>query len=402
MARRGPWPQYHPGVFSHRTIWERRSSDFAARLERIRGSGRQLLDLTESNPTRCGLEWDPAELGSLLGDRRAAAHEPPPHGSREARAAVARYLADRGAAISPDRVFLAPSTIEACGLLFNVLCDPGDEVLVPLPSHPTLDRVAELESVLLTRYALRYDGEWRLDRGSLAAAVTRRTRAVVVSSPSSPTGALLSSEELAFLADLCSTRGLALIGDEAFADTALRPAVSVAGTTRCLSFHLSSLSGVCGLPQLRAAWMSVAGPEPLVQTAVSRLATLADTYLSISRPAELALPALLERRERFLGVLRSRLTENRARLATASLREAPWSVLQSGGGWWAVLEIGAAENEEALCLALLERDGVVVEPGVLYDFERSGYLVVSLLPGPDVFREGIQRLEARLRGPLFG
>ncbi len=391
---------YHHTVFSHRTNWDPHANAFAARLEQARASGRPLLDLTESNPTRCGLGWDPSELGPLLGDPRAATYEPAPLGLRDARGAVARYLADRGAGVAPDRIFLTASASEAYALLFKLLCDPGDEVLVPLPSYPLVDRLADLESVRLRRYALRYDGEWHLDRRSLAKAVTPRTRAIVAGSPSDPTGALLSPEELGFLEDLCAARGLALIGDEVFADTALGPAPSAAGASRCLAFHLSGLSTVCGLPQLKAGWIAAAGPERLVGPALSRLEVIADAYLSVSTPAQLAIPALLERRERFLELLRKRLAGNRARLATASLREAPWSLLQSGGGWSAVLQIGGAEEEQALCLALLE-DGVLIRPGAFYDFQHSGYLVVSLLPAPETFREGLERLERRLRRPLL-
>ncbi len=391
---------YHLGVFSHRTNWDLPAGAFAARLQRARASGRRLLDLTESSPARCGLSWDPAELGPLLGDARSADYDPTPHGLLEARQGVARYLAHRGAAVAADRIFLTASTNEAYALLFKLLCDPDDEVLVPLPSCPFLDRLADLESVRLGRYALRYDGEWHLDRASIAKAVTPRTRAIVAMSPSSPAGALLSAEELAFLEEICAARGLALIGDESLADTALGPAPSVVGASRCLAFHLSGLSAVGGLPQLKVGWIGAAGPQRLVGEALARLEVIADAYLSVSAPAQLALPALLERRERFLGPLRKRLSVNRACLATAALREAPWSLLGSGGGWSAVLQIGGAQEEEALCLGLIE-DGVVIQPGALHDFERSGYLVVSLLPEPETFREGLARLEERLRRPLF-
>jgi alanine-synthesizing transaminase len=383
-------------VLSRRTAWNLRGNVFADRLEAARSSPRPLIDLTESNPTRCGLGWDPAELGTLLSDPRNAAYEPTPRGLPEAREAVGRYLATRGAAVAPDRVLLTASTSEAYALLFKLLCDPGDEVLVPSPSYPLLDLLADLESVHLTRYPLRYDGDWHIDCAALAAAVTPATRAVVIVSPANPAGALLSPEELSFLEGLCAARELALVGDEVFADTALGPSPSVAGASRCLAFHLSGLSKVCGLPQLKAAWMAAAGPERLVGSALSRLEVIADAYLSVSTPAQLALPALLARRERFLGRLRERLAQNRACLAMAVLREAPWSLLRSAGGWSAVLQIGEASEEEALCLALLE-DGVAVQPGFFYDFPRNGHLVVSLLPRPETFRDGLARIEGRLR-----
>jgi hypothetical protein len=221
----------------------------------------------------------------------------------------------------------------------------------------------------------------------------------VVGNPSDPTGAILSRDDVAFMEALCGTRGIALIGDEAFADTALVPCPTVAEARQCLAFHVSGLSGVCGLPRF-AEWLAVAGPDEFVEPTRSRLGLLADIKVSLSSRAQLALPALLARREPFLRALRARLAENRSSLATAALREAPWSLQWGRGGCWAVLQIGA-EEEESLCLALLE-DGVAVQPGFLHGLPRSGYLAVSLLPTPQVFGEGLSRLDRRLRAALSG
>ncbi|BDG10628.1 pyridoxal phosphate-dependent aminotransferase [Anaeromyxobacter paludicola] len=382
-------------MLSRRTAWDLAGNRLSSRLEALRAAGRPLLDLSEANPTRCGLGWSAAELGAALADPRVSDYEPTPQGLPAAREAVAAYLAGHGAAVPPERILLTSSTSEAYALLFKLLCDPGDEVLVPSPSYPLLDLLAGLESVALRRYPLRYDGEWHLDRAALAAAVGPRTRAVVAVSPSNPTGWLLDAGDLAFLEALAGERGLALLGDEVFADTALAPRASAAGARGCLAFHLSGLSKVCGLPQLKAGWIAAAGPEPLVAPALARLEVVADTWLSVSGPAQLALPALLGRRERFLGPLRERLGQNRRALASEA-EGAPFDLLRSGGGWSAVLRLGEAVDEEALCLALLE-DGVVAQPGFFYDFERNGHLVISLLPEPGRFKDGISRIGARLR-----
>jgi len=380
-------------MFSRRTGWDHRANALAARLEAARAAGGDLLDLVESNPTRVGLAWPPGVLAAALADPRAATYEPTPRGLAEARAAVAGYLAGRGAPADPERILLTASTSEGYGLLFKLLCDPGDEVLVPAPSYPLLELLADLEGIRLVRYPLRYDGDWHVDLGALAAAASARARAVVVVSPSNPTGALLSGAELAAVERLCAEHGLALLGDEVFADTALAPTPSVLAARECLAFHLSGLSKVCGLPQLKAAWIAAAGPQALVLPALERLETVADAYLSVSGPAQLALPALLGLRESFLGPLRARLAENRATLA--AIRGAPFGPLASSGGWTAVLRIGETVDEEALCLALLD-DGVAVQPGFFYDFERPGHLVLSLLPEPARFRAGLRRIETRL------
>jgi aspartate/methionine/tyrosine aminotransferase len=381
-------------VLSRRTGWDLHGNALAGRLEAARASGRPLVDLTESSPARCGLGWEPAELSALLHDDRVAAYEPSPRGLLDARAAVAAWLSARGAAASPGRILLTASTSEAFGWLFQLLCDPGDEVLVPSPAYPLLDLLADLASVRLVRYPLRWDGEWHVDLGAVAAAVTGRTRAVVVVSPSNPTGAVHSAGELGALDLLCASRGLALVGDEVFADTA-PGAPSVLGARECLAFSLAGLSKTCGLPQVKAGWVAASGPAHLVEPALERLEVIADTALSVSATAQLALPRLLGRREAFLGPLRARLAANRAALA-GGLAGGPASPLRGAGGWSAVVRVGETVDEEALCLELLERDGVAVQPGFFYDFARPGHLVVSLLPPPEAFRDGVSRLAARL------
>ena len=380
---------------SRRTGWDLAGNRLAARLETLRADGGALLDLTEANPTRCGLDWPPDALASAVAGPGLARYDPDPRGGLPARRAISEYLLGHGASADPERIVLTASTSEGYALLLKLLCDPGDEVLAPAPSYPLLDLLCDLEGVRLRRYPLRWDGTWHVDLPALSAAVTERTRAVVVVSPSNPVGALLAPEELGALQDLCSGRGLALLGDEVFLDTARVPVTSVASAQRCLAFHLSGLSKVCGLPQLKAAWIVAAGPEQEVARALARLEVVADTYLSVSGTAQLAIPELLAARERFLAPLRLRLAGNRAALARAAVG-APFDVLEGGGGWAAVVRAGEALDEERLCLDLLE-EGVVVQPGFFYDFERPGFVVVSLLPEPDRFARGVAALAARLR-----
>jgi aspartate/methionine/tyrosine aminotransferase len=379
-------------MFSRRTGWDLAANAFAGRLEAARRAGAPLLDLTDTNPARVGLAWPPAVLAAAVGDARVAGYEPCPQGLPEARAAVSAWLAARGAAVDPGRVLLTASTSEAYALLLKLLCDPGDEVLAPAPSYPLLDLLAGLEGVGLVRYPLAYDGEWHLDAAEVAARVGPRTRAVIVVSPSNPAGAVLSRPALGRLDALCAERGLALIGDEVFADTAPgSPTVAAGGAA--LSFHLAGLSKTCGLPQLKIAWLAAAGPAALVEPALARLEVIADAYLSVSGPAQLALPPLLAARETFLAPLRARLAANRARLSPPP--GAPWDLLAAAGGWTAVLRLGERTDEEALALALLE-DGVAAWPGFLFDFARPGHLVVSLLPAEETFAEGARRVAARL------
>jgi alanine-synthesizing transaminase len=388
-------PAVLPVAFSRRTGWDLSANRFAARLEARRAEGAPLLDLTESNPTRVGLAWPAPELCAALAHPDLPTYDPTPRGPAPARRAVAAYLAARGAAVAPERILLTASTSEAYALLLKLLCDPGDAVVAPAPSYPLLDVLCDLEGVRLARYPMRYDGEWHLDRAALAEAIPERARAVIVVSPGNPTGALLAPDELRFLEALCAEHGLALVGDEVFADTALAPVASVASASACLAFQLSGLSKVCGLPQVKAGWIAAAGPDALVAPALARLEVVADAYLSVSAAAQLALPALLARREQFLRPLRERLAANRAALARAAGGGAPFDVLRSGGGWSAVIRIPAALDEEALCLALLD-EGVAVYPGFFFDLGAPGHLVASLLLPAAAFAEAAGRVARRI------
>jgi alanine-synthesizing transaminase len=365
---------------------------FAAALDQARASGRVLLDLTQGDPGRCGLGWDAGELEAILERRGAAAVGS--SGLEEAREAIAGYLAGHGASVAPDRIVLVRSAGHALRRLVGLHCDGDGEVLVPVPSRPSGDAGALAG---LRPYRLAFEERWRLDRRSIRRAITRRTRAILVGNPADPTGAELSREELAFLEELCGARGLTLLAEESALDSALWAGPTVAGVSRCLAVHVAGLGGVCGLPRLEGDWLAVAGPEALARPLVSRLAELLELDAAASRPGVRAIPPLLGLREAFLAGLRARLARNRATLASASLREAPWT-LHWGGGCWAVLQVNPAHDEDELCLALLE-EGVALQPGHLAGFPREGYLVVSLLPTPEVFDAALVRLEAQLRRP---
>ena len=372
----------------------RPQDEFRARLERARASGLLPLDLAVADPERCGLGWDRDELEALSG---AAA---PARGSRAAalagaREAIASYLAGHRASVQPDRIFFAPSRGVARRLALESACDPDDEVLAPAPARPFVEP-EDAEAARLRKYALEFGETWQIDRRSLRRAVGPRTRAVAIGNPSEPTGAMPGDDGIAFLDELCGAHGLALLGDEAFIETGPGPSASVARATRCVAVHVSGLAGVCGLPQLGGEWIAVAGPDALAAHAASRASARAEAGPGASDSALRAIPALLARRERFLTPLRARLARNRGAIAKAALREAPWTLQWGSGGWWAVLQINPVRHETELCLALLD-EGVAVLPGHLDGLPEEGYLVVSLLPDPDVFTQGLERLEAHLR-----
>lgn len=365
-------------------------------VDELRAAGVPLLDLTETNPTAVGVPY-PASLLAPLADPRAARYQPDPRGLVGAREAVAAEYARAGLTVPADRVILTASTSEAYALLFKLLCNPGDDVLVPQPSYPLFDLLTRLEGVPSRPYRLEYHGVWSIDRASVEEALTASTRALLVVSPNNPTGSMLRAADRDWLVDLCGARGLALIADEVFADYPLarRPdacSVVAAGDTRALSVSLGGLSKSAGLPQVKLGWMVVQGPAALVAESLDRLDVICDTYLSVSTPVQLAAPRLLESGRGIRAAIAGRLAEN---LETLRTRLADWPAVtlrEPEGGWSVVIEVPSTASEETLVLRALRDARVMIHPGHFFDFAQEAFLVMSLLPEPAVFREAIGRL----------
>ncbi len=309
-----------------------------------------------------------------------------------------RILRAADYAVAPERIALTASTSEAYALLFKLLCDAGDNVLVPRPSYPLFEHLTVLESVEAIPYRLEYHGRWRVDLGDLREAVNERTRAVLVVSPNNPTGSYLHADDLAEIAALCAARDLLLIGDEVFADFPLDPApkaVSVVEATDALTCSLGGLSKSVGLPQLKLGWMAFGGPASRLDDLMAAYEIVADTYLSVSTPVQLALPALLARGADIRRQILERTRRNLAALRAAAANAPAVTVLSCEGGWSAVLQVPAVRSEESLVLTLLTDDHVLVHPGFFFDMAREAFLVVSLLTEPAVFDRAIPRVLAR-------
>ncbi len=383
-------------MFSKRLIWDARPNRLSEALDRRRRSGMPVLDLTESNPTRAALPYDTAGLASAFADPRLVSYEPSPIGASEARKAVAVYYTDRGQTVDAEHVLLTASTSESYSWLFKLLADPGDEVLVPRPSYPLFDFLAALEGVRGVQYPLTYNNAWKLDVEGLRSLVTPYTRAVILVNPNNPTGSFLKADEWTRLVELCRERNLALICDEVFADYSFSGCnsciTSLADRHDVLTFSLSGLSKVAGLPQVKLGWMVVSGPEPERRQAWQRLELIADTYLSVGTPVQLAAPALLESRRPLQAALCARLTANLNYLRTAIAAHPAFELLKVEGGWYATLRVPRIRTEEEWVLDLLENHGVLVQPGFFYDFESEVYLILSLMTPEDTFAEGCSRL----------
>jgi len=387
-------------MFASRTEWSLTPNRLAQRLAERRRQGLPILDLTESNPTRCGFQFPAQAILEALAAPRALTYEPHPQGLHRAREAVAAYYAEKRIAIAPEQVFLTASTSEAYAYVFRLLADPGDNILAPFPSYPLFDYLGRLNDVEVIAYPLVYDHGWQLDRETLRKRVRVRSRAVLVVHPNNPTGSFIRREELESLIACCREHSLALVADEVFADYAFAPdsqrVVSHAGTPDVLTFTLSGLSKISALPQMKVAWTVLSGPEAIVRDAVARLEVIADTYLSVSAPVAHALPSLLEVRRPVQPQVLARARDNLGRLDELLAAGGPVSRLEVAGGWYVVLKLPAIRSDEDWALELLDRDGVLVHPGHFYDFPVEGHLVVSLLPPPAVLYEGVKRILSRV------
>jgi len=431
-------------MFSERTNWKLARNRFTQALEEVCAGGTKILDLTVSNPTRAGLRYDEAAILRALASPRALDYDPQSKGLLAAREAVAGYYRDRsgwgerdvasnvasdGIDVDPERIVLTTSTSEGYSFVFRLLCNAGDELLVPKPSYPLFEFLADLQDVRLVPYPLIYDHGWQMDFPSLERAVTERTRGVVVVHPNNPTGSFVSAGEVDSLNAFCRERGLAVIADEVFLDYGLEtsgakaptqaelyrsdegaappkgesalpkrePHRSFTGDAEVLTFTLSGLSKIAALPQMKVAWVVTSGPRELAAQAMGRLEVIADTYLSMNAPMQWAVPALLEQR---VGVQRQLLERIRANLAELDRQLAgqeACSRLDVKGGWYAVMRVPVTRSDEELAIELVREKAVVVHPGHFYDFPEDGYLVLSLITCEAEFSEGMGRVLAFLK-----
>ncbi len=418
-------------MFSERTNWKLEVNRLTLAVEDVRARGGRILDLTASNPTRVGLEYDEAGILGALGSENPTlsrhkdgeirvgqpAHavldyDPQAKGLVAAREAVAGYYrSDHGVDVDPERIVLTTSTSEGYSFVFRLLCNAGDELLVPKPSYPLFEFLADLQDVKLVPYPLIYDHGWWMDFHSLKRGVTERTRGVVVVHPNNPTGSYVSAGDRELLNAFCGAHGLAVIVDEVFLDYGIDshdaaavelrstgqpgaavPTWSFANNREVLTFTLSGLSKISALPQMKVAWVATSGPEDRVAAAMARLEVIADTYLSMNAPVQWAVPAMLEQRHSIQPQLMTRVRTNLAHLDWQLGEQKACQRLEVQGGWYAVLRVPVTRSDEELAIELVREKQVMVHPGHFYDFESDGYLVMSLIGDEKEFAEGVARI----------
>jgi alanine-synthesizing transaminase len=387
-------------MFSKRTNWPREANAYTRALHRHRASGKPIIDLTVSNPTACGFQHDEAGILAALTAPAALRYDPEPKGLLQARAAVAQYYLQKNtdARLDLERLILTTGTSEAYSFLFRLLCEQGDEVVIAQPSYPLFEFLAAIHDVKLSPFLLVYDNAWQIDFAALTKAVSSHTRAIILVHPNNPTGQFVSESEAEQLQKLCLERETALVVDEVFFDYRIPVADSrprhgsFVFDARALTFVVSGLSKIAGLPQMKIGWIAAAGPDALVREAIARLEIIADTYLSLNAPVQHALPTLLAQRGVMHPQIMRRIEENVRKLDEQLKPQNLVSRLEFEGGWCAVLRVPAVQSDEELAIRLLEDYSVLAHPGHFYDFPDDGYLVMCLLTPAEEFAEGIRRI----------
>jgi alanine-synthesizing transaminase len=386
----------HKGnMFTDRTSWNLETNAISDAVAAVRRSGRLLNDLTISNPTQCGFDF-PETWGRVDTLATNTSYRPDARGSLQAREAIAAYYADVGCNVDPEHIFLTSSTSEAYAWLFRLLVNVGEHVAIPAPSYPLLDYLADLSDAKLWRYPLHYDGRWWVDVEALRTGIAEGLRALVSISPNNPTGSVVRREEWGELVQLARAHSFALISDEVFADYLFDPSGlgrrSSASESEVLTFTLSGISKVLALPQMKLSWIVVSGPQRDVDRACKRLEVIADTFLSVNAPVQAALPTWLSERAVIQGQIMQRLQANYAFLKNVF----DVDCLNIDGGWSALVRIPRVIDDVTLCHALLEEDGVLVDPGTLFGIADTSHLVLSLLIPPTPFAEGVTSLAKRV------
>jgi alanine-synthesizing transaminase len=381
-------------MFSQRTNWNLERNALSKALSEHRAAGKPLIDLAQSNPTECGFHFDSREILAAFDNPANLTYGPDPQGLPQARQAVVDYYQSHNCKVDSADIFLTASTSEAYSFVFRALCNPGDEILIPQPGYPLFNFLADIQDVSLVRYPLLYDHGWQIDMHAVEQAITPRTRGIVVVHPNNPTGHFCKPAEIESLNALCTNRQIAIISDEVFLDFSLchQTPATFASNSQALTFTLSGISKISGLPQMKVAWLIVTGPETLKRQAIERLEMIADTFLSVSTPAQQALPVFLEQRHSFRRQWLERAQNNLAQLDALLASQELCARLETEGGWYVVLKVPLTGGSDELAMELLTARGVYVHPGHFYEFPADGYLVVSLITPEPQFSTGISAL----------
>ncbi|MBM4166971.1 MAG: pyridoxal phosphate-dependent aminotransferase [Ignavibacteria bacterium] len=377
-------------MFSFRTNWNFHSNDLTLLREKKIREGIRILDLTETNPTKCNFHFPFDEIVSSFNNYENIFYTPNPKGSLQARETICQYYSERNIFFSPEQIILTSSSSEAYSLLFRLLCNVDDEILVPKPSYPLFEYLAEINDVRIKHYRLEYDGSWNIDFQSIEKNLTEKTKAIILVNPNNPTGNFAEQEEQEKLFRIAKEKNVAIIEDEVFSDFRLKKA-NLTSHISNLHFRLNGISKMLALPQMKLGWIVAEGNEEQKQEALARLEILADTFLSVNTPIQNALPKLFSLRTTIQNEIISRIKDNYEFLKRAT-HISYLTSLNIEGGWSVILQIPATKTDEQCVIEILENENVFVHPGHFFDFEKEGYFVLSLLTERETFFAGVEKI----------
>lgn len=385
--------------FSQRTGWSLASNQLMSTLDELRRQKQPIIDLTESNPTRCGFSYPGKKILNWLSIPENMKYDPSPKGGLRAREAIKRYYEGKGITVSADQIFLTASTSEGYSNLFRLLTDPGDHVLFPSPSYPLFEFLVDLNDIQMDSYRLVYQHGWAIDFNSLKNTIGGKTRAIIMVSPNNPTGSFLKQHDIDQLNSICKKYDLPLICDEVFSDYIFdhsQKYLSLAGNQENLTFVLGGLSKTLALPQMKLSWIVINGPPGLVEQAMDRLEIISDTFLSVNTPVQNSLGNWLALKNDIQANLKSRLEHNLSFLTSELKEHLGCGMLKNEAGWYAIVKIPTLFTEEQWVLKFLREDHVFTHPGYFFNFEDEAYIVLSLLPEEKYFQEGVRRVLKRI------
>jgi alanine-synthesizing transaminase len=351
----------------------------------------RIIDLVSGNVTAHGIQFPPTRLrGAILPAlHNSKVYRPDPFGLLAARQAISRYYLENGLHIAPEQIILTSGTSISYWYVLKVLANPGDEILVPTPSYPLFDAIADLCGVKLIPYRLQEGARWTIDFAHLESLVNPRTKAVILISPHNPTGAVATMAEVQALSDIAKRHQLAVIADEVFSPFVFtgEPFARPASLVAPLVFTLNGFSKMLALPGLKIGWILVSGQSSGVRRALRALEMISDTFLPVQEIAQAAVPRLLSKSKSFQ---KSYVLEmNRRRLYAAGLLH----INPPEGGFLATLPLRQSVDEEEVACQLLKHYHILVHPGYFYDMEGQ-HLVFSFASKPAILKRSLKILRA--------
>ncbi|TGK21009.1 pyridoxal phosphate-dependent aminotransferase [Leptospira fluminis] len=387
-------PDFLP-KFSDRFDFEAGENPLYSKVGDLKKAGTPILDLTVSNPTRVKLSFPGEAILHSLTKNAGLVYEPEPQGSEVARNCVAEYYRERGLDILPEDLFLTSSSSEAYSYIIKLLCDPGDEILIPSPGYPLFEFLALLEGVKFNSYRLDPIQDWKPDFEGLKEAVSAKTKLLFLVSPNNPTGSTLSESDFSALVRFCESNGIGIVLDEVFCDYFHSEGTrhSELHTRKVPFFRINGISKILALPQMKLSWIHVDGPESWKTECKERLEIISDTYLSVASPIQHALSDLMPWRKLIQGQVLRRISRNLKILSGMIPSAEKIRYRPPMAGWYAVLESDFFLEQETFCLRLLEKEHTLVHPGCMFGFpEDHPAIVLSLLPETEIIEAGIAKI----------